>query len=444
MFCIQSSQLYKLALTSELGSFKMFWFVCGVAISLMGWYSRVDALVSALWLLPVIWLLVPNRLSAACLFLGYFSSTLVEVPTVTQRFMGWPYWQCLALYVAYVCLSASVWFVLWSKHLRTRIMLLAVILVATAIPPLGLAVAASPLLSSGALFPSFGMKGLALTYLSFVFGAMSYVEIKSRIRAKDKAAAQLTHFKYSIGLLTLSMLALAANLQVHLKVNKDAFSIKVVNTHFDRYPHDKTAHYARQSELASKALDQLGGQNEIVVLPESIGGSWSKNNQWIWQSIGKQYRLHEKTLIVGFDVANPAGGFDNSALVFGQGGLEDGMPRIVSARLNLPVGGWRPWDQSTSQNLHLLHDGLLNVDKRWISIMFCWEEWTLWPWLVSAWQAQEITTVISLSNHWFAQDLKLPNMQEKSSNAWARLMGWALHRATNYPEKMIDQVNFFN
>ncbi|MDI9333740.1 MAG: hypothetical protein QM533_05130 [Cytophagales bacterium] len=397
----------------------------GGAIAALAWCAEETLALAILWLIPLLWLCSKERAQATALLIGYYAVTLIDVATVTERFKGWSAWQCWVLYALYVGVCALLWVVCWHRCFKVRSALLGLVLLLTNLPPFGVFLPANPLVSAGAWWPATGTVGLLLAYLSWLLCAWTF----------QQPYAMTKKWMPVLTISTVIGFSLAWNYVVWSKQdhsNDRHLNIVAIDTHLSQYPTGKLEHYSRHDQLLNVAAKYLDSDADVVVLPEAIGGLWQANIAWLWQDMGKRYAERSKTLIVGFSQSD-ADGYSNSALIFGKD------PQKTRARANIPIGGWQPWNKSQHQPIHLTESGLIKLTTNQsahmtIPVFFCWEEWTLWPWLASAWQ-QKGTPVqaISLVNHWFAQDLMLGSMQAKSAKAYARLFGWGLHRAVNKP-----------
>jgi len=79
-----------------------------------------------------------------------------------------------------------------------------------------------------------------------------------------------------------------------------------------------------------------------------------------------------------------------------------------------------------------MDDGIIKTQGVDLAVFFCFEELTLWPWMVSAWNAQgDQVQAIVLANQWFATDLNSNYAQALSSRAMARIWGWGWVRSVN-------------
>jgi hypothetical protein len=405
-------------------------FVLGGAIAALAWFTQEALALAILWLIPLLWLCSKERVQATALLIGYYAVTLIDVATVTEKFKGWSAWQCWVLYALYISVCAFFWIVCWHRSFKVRSELLGLVLLLTNLPPFGVFLPANPLVSAGAWWPAAGTIGLLLAYLSWLMCAWALQQPSDRTKKWMPVLTVSTVIGFS----------LAWNYAVWNNQDQPSdrhLNIVAIDTHLSRYPAGKLEHYSRHDQLLNIAAKYLDSAADIVVLPEAIGGLWQPNTAWLWQDMGKRYAERSKTLIVGF-AQSDVNGYSNSALIFGKH-LDSNEWQTTRARVNIPIGGWQPWNPSQHQPMHLTESGLIelgtNQSRRMtIPVFFCWEEWTLWPWLVSASNQDGTSTqAISLVNHWFTKDLMLGSMQAKSAEAYARLFGWKLHRAINEP-----------
>lgn len=172
----------------------------------------------------------------------------------------------------------------------------------------------------------------------------------------------------------------------------------------------------------------------VLLLPESIAGPWSAAEDYWWANVFKQIMESGTTLIMGAIALDPLGRGHNAAQLISARGI-----RWVRARQPIPLADWTPWN---AQGLH--SDWFLTKDKTWtlnfgqtrvgdlrVLFSFCFEDLLVLPELVSALGAGPPQALISLSNHWWANGLREPEVQALHALLWARLWGIPLLRADN-------------
>lgn len=401
------------------------WTGVGVAIAAIAWLPlEVDAQLSALWFLPIAWLLAPNKQSAFALIFAYYLFTGREGGEIIHRFGEMHIFQAYGVIAICSASVALLWALAWQSKPQWRIGGLIGILVATSLPPLGGFIYGSPLLTAGWLFPGAGFVGIALLVMSWV-SVFAFIESK-------KHQEQIAKYIATTGLLLCAGASLMLNSRYDTPTIK---SVHAVNTQFARFPKPLDAQYERHEQLIKTAKDALKQPYPIVLMPEEVGGLWQPRFAWMWEEVGQAYAEQNKTLVVGFDT-KPDGKFANTAKILGVAAKS--KPVDIVARVSAPIGAWRPWDDKLHAPARWAipaHTELLNQPYIFI---FCWEELVPWPWLSSAVSLSQAAdkhapTVLVMANNWFGKDLAINDAQKRSSQAWARLLGWGGVRAVNAP-----------
>jgi apolipoprotein N-acyltransferase len=396
---------YKLAQTIAV------WLLLGCLISAAAWLPlHFSAQLGVLWFLVLAWLLAPRRSAAFALMFAYYVVIGRDVPTAIQRFTDIALPLAWAITVLYSVAVAALWAFAWQRQPSRRILGLLAILWITTVPPLGGFVTGSPLLTAGWAYPSMGLTGVVLL-------VMSWVSIYLHFSKPSMKTASATVF-------VVLMLGSAYS-NLNLKTT-EASHVYPIHTKLPVFPVQLAAQYERQLELTQSALDALKQPQAIVVMPEEIAGTWQPRYAWLWEEVNKAYLSEAKTLIVGFDTQPDQ--YANTAKIFGK--KPSAQPDIY-ARVPAPVGGWKPWSEVHAP-ARWTNTATVELQNHRLALFFCWEELVPWPWMATALAtAGQPTEAVIMVNHWFAKDLDIGDSQARSSEAWARLLGWSYTRVIN-------------
>jgi hypothetical protein len=375
------------------------------------------------WLLPFLWLMCSSRSQAVAVVASYYFVAWFDMPIAAHRITGWPQSLGLSALTLYVCAVALIWAVAWTGPLVPRCIRFIVLLAVTNMPPLAAFSAPSQLLSAGWLFPNLGLYGLILCIVSWPCIALIFLTNNKKIKTASIVVAVL-----------LVATSITANVAWEDSQNAGNLVVKNLDTQLPRYPTSKSEHFNRQLELVNLASGALGSADSpnLVVLPESVGGVWQANIEWLWRSMTTEGTSPNKGLLVGFDIVeSDDGAQSNGAILF-----EANSVSTVHARIPMPVGGWHPWKSAGHMPMRWFDSGLIKSNKGTTSlaVVFCYEELLLWPWVVTAWNAgHEKIQVVVLANQWFASHLNSNSAQINASTAQARLWGWPITRSVNFP-----------
>jgi hypothetical protein len=375
------------------------------------------------WLLPFLWLMCTSRSQAVAVVATYYFVAWFDMPIAAHRITGWSQFLGFSLLTLYVSMLALIWAVAWTRPLVPRCIRFIALLVLTNLPPLAAFSAPSQLLSAGWIFPNLGFYGLIFCIISWPCIALIFLTDNKQIRTGSIVVTAL--------LVTISI---TANVAWERNQNAGNLEIQNLDTKLPRYPTGKSEHFNRQLELvnlASRALDASHATN-LVVLPESVGGVWQANIEWLWRAMTTEATSHNKGLLVGFDiVGSNDDAQSNGAILF-----EANSVSTVHARIPMPVGGWHPWKSAGHMPMRWFDSGLIKTNKgtKSLAVVFCYEELLIWPWVVTAWNVgNEKIQVVVLANQWFASHLNSNSAQKNASTAQARLWGWPITRSVNFP-----------
>jgi apolipoprotein N-acyltransferase len=410
----------------------------GALLACAAWIPGADGHIALVWLLPIFWALCSSRLSAASCVGCYFFVVSRDIPLAIAQFTGVHLGYAMVPVIGHTLAMAGLWGAAWTRKLIPRVFRLGLVLLLTNIPPIAAIGFASPLLSSGWLYPGMGWMGLVLTFLTWSFAFVWIAAIRSWwvYRAQCMRRRSIGHWvarwpiavAFALPFLSGMLLVAASILNAAPAPPAPPKSWHGVQTHFGRYPSALVDQYARHNALITIVRPALNGAANVVVLPEEVGGVWQARIAWLWQGLTQS--LPHKKLIVGFDVLDSAALFSNRALM-----LQDGrVVASVAARIPVPIGSWRPWAPMHAP-MRWFENGLLYVDQTSVAVIFCYEELLLWPWFISALHMQSAQSnppvALVMVNHWFASNTSINDAQMRSSESWARLFGLSVLRVVN-------------
>ncbi len=394
----------------------------GAAIAYCAWHlDQTPSQMLLTWLIPFVWLTCTSRSQVVALIGAYHFVAWIDLPIAAQRITDWSQSLGFGVLTVYICVLTLIWSVTWTRSLAPRCISLIALLTVTNLPPLAAFNAPSPLLSAGWLFPNLRFYGLIFCIVSWPFTALIFLADNKKIRVASAFATAL-----------LFVTSVVANIAWEQNQNTGDLAVKNIDTQLPRYPTSKSEHFNRQLELVNLASRALGAADSpnLVVLPESVGGVWQTNIEWLWKSMTTASTSPDNGLIVGFDIVDTDHEQSNSAILF-----EANSVRTVHARIPMPVGGWHPWRSAGHMPMRWFDSGLIKVGSTSLAVIFCYEELLMWPWIVTAWSAgDEKIQVVVLANQWFASNLNSNSAQKNASTAQARLWGWPITRSVNFPQ----------
>ena len=274
-------------------------------------------------------------------------------------------------------------------------------LVSTAVPPLGVIGWLSPLTAAGALFPATG-------WLGIIYLMMMTVALPSALHGNTAARWLLA---------SLIGLALGANCAARLAPEPHLPSGWVgVQTRITPSDGNVLASIQNNQAVISAGIEQgLGAR--VVVFPEAIVPNWYDGTRAQLSAavpLGKIWLLGAQTR-------------EHDAVVLARPGSARPMPPVAAAGLLLG-GDWQPWNP---RSLHpAWWQRVLKIDGRRAWAAICVEQVQPWTWLEAL--AQRPDVILDQSNAWWAaRAMTAPEIQDASTNAWARLMDLPVVSAVN-------------
>ncbi|MET0086490.1 MAG: nitrilase-related carbon-nitrogen hydrolase [Sedimenticola sp.] len=367
--------------------------VSGAAISAwLAWQGEVSLLGAAL-IMPGLWALAGNRWSAWSVALVYYLVAGRGIPGGAVLFFGqgedfgW-----LLLLCASLALSLP-YALLWRCSPQAWRIILVMLLVS--IPPVGIVGWANPLTSAGVIFPGTGWYGL--------LGTLVLILLIVRLPVAGPVV-------FIISLLVPQSIPvepagwMAMDTQYLLPSRKRDF----------------VADAKRQLDLVGR-LQSVDGH--VVVLPETIAGRWSDASMFLWEGYAEEAANRGQTVIIGAELSGESG-YRNVALEL----TPVGGKVLYEQLMPVPVGLWRPWDESSARPAWLRRQSA-KVRGLDAAFLICYEQLLIWPPLVAMSSGPEV--LVGMSNDWWARGTDIPDIQVSVMKAWAALFGTSLVYAVN-------------
>ena len=180
---------------------------------------------------------------------------------------------------------------------------------------------------------------------------------------------------------------------------------------------DHLQDYQRQSELISMVKKAAC---DVVVLPETAAGRWTKPNQTLWNKA--LAGVKEKIVITGAEILNKTG-YENVLLQLGNTGKI-----LYLQRMPAPFTMWRFWDK-TGCKAYWFENPVVDLNQHKIAPLICYEVFLVYPVLQSMLYKPDI--VVAVGNMWWAKKTNIPALFKCYAQAWARLFDKSLVSAVN-------------
>jgi len=367
-----------------------------------------DFLIILATAMPLLWGMAGNRLTAGAIALVYYLAASHGLPfgvgvffaESAPRWFGWALWAGVGL------LNAALWAAFWHPAERRRALGAVAVVVLSAVPPVGLVGWTNPLTAGGLLFPGMGFVGLA-----FMGGLVAALAVR-----RWPAVVML------VGA------AMVANVSVSIWPKDHAPEMaawSAQDTRFQRLQSGALGHLNARVQFVADLAKQLQ-RGQVVVLPETLLPADKPAVSFAWlmlADVGEQLKAKGATILVGTELAKPGRATENVLVALGD---DDAKPLVQ--RVPVPIGMWRPWDKETFA-ADPLASGVGLVRGRKVAFSICYEQLLVFPVLIS--MARSPDVLVGAANDWWARDTNIPTIQGQALDAWGRLFGVPVVRATN-------------
>jgi len=395
----------------------------------ISWSQLTPEVCAALTFVPLLlWMLSRDRLQAGLVMALYLAGAGTQAPIAVQTYTGIGLLPSVLGWLAYCGLFGLIWAAAWRPSMVGRACGSFVALLVTTLPPLGVFFYGSVLTFAGVFFPSTGLWGL----LAGVIAVFCLTHCLEQLRAPQ----YLKNRWPRLTLCALLLMSVGLNLHEHHSPPPPSLRVKTSQTVLGPYPAatDQPARYARHFELLQEAKKFLASDKDFLLLPEGVAGLDEPRFRWLWQDLGRQAALKQKSIVVGASSSlqsEQLNVLSNIAFFWGE---HEGQ---VKAQVPVPVGSWRPWDAREHYPMTVIgRQPQLSVrnasgQMEILGFVFCWEELVAWSWIRH--HLDQTSLVFILSNTWFDPSGQINAAQLKSSWAWARLTALPWYRSVNLP-----------
>jgi hypothetical protein len=382
--------------------------------------------------LPALWIRQRSGRWGFHCALVYYLAALRALPVVSRNFFGAGagLLDGVVLWLAASALLALPWRFIWSEFTKPAMWRVSIGLLASIVPPLGLIGWASPTVAAGLLFPATGYAGFALTLL--MPGCLAAFPRRT--------------------LACASVLALSCN-AVHSRSPEPPAGWEGIDTRYGGIAHervDSVREYRIAEDLKARALASTA---RVIVFPESVVPRWTAAADLFWSDTIAALRDVGKVVLIGaitrtdtakvdFDSSiaaslaalhqSPVIGRQSQATVvlsYRNGVVVRGASTAeFTQRVPVPIGMWRPFT-STGVPLRLFSPAVIRIADQTAAVLICYEQLIPWPALTAF--AERPTMVIAIANQFWVAGTAIPDIQQNTVRAWARLFHLPVLFASN-------------
>lgn len=364
-----------------------------ILVTLSGLVGYVAWLGDLHWLpmalaLPVIWSLSTSRFPAWLIGFAYHGAASFGLVLGTAQYYGTSSLLGYGIWIG-ACLVQSIpYALLWSEKKKARAWRYLLVLSLLAIPPLGIVGWASPLTSSGVLFPGWGWIGLGITTV------LAYLVCRWPIVVAFPLLVSLYYSDHSISYPT------------------NPPNCQGTDTHFwfNSGDRDFMADYYRQLEMVQLANTS---DSEVLVFAESLGGLWTDQTEDLWRS---KLKKDAPLVLTGAEISLASGKSENVLMMVDRSGSEV----VYRQRMPVPVSMWKPFSND-GYVAHWFDDSVIRIEGKKVAPLICYEQFLVWPVLHSMIGSPDL--IVAVGNGWWAKGTRILDQQRVIVRAWARLFG---------------------
>lgn len=397
--------------------------VLGGAVAVLAWGVGRTPAVSLL--LPVLWILMPSRVSAFCLAATYHMVVVRFIPELAgtwfdSSLVGYSLWVGLGV------ISGVAWAICWPRSgspawvVGSSIVVMLVLLV----PPVAMALPGHPLVGVGFLAPGTGWFGVGGFFVA-VAGACWFFRCKMQSIVGER--------KWLIwsAVLALGIMLWAAGGVPDPEKGKIAGRVGALTSMWGRFPdRDSVEVMLRIGKIGLATANLAGGDDGIdtVVFPEAVLGIYDPSlYPAMEQEVLRKTKLSGQTVVVGADLESGPNTYRGVAIVF----RPDGSSSYIAARMTVPVAQWAPWSNKVHFPSDWLGKSTLDVGGGIRArFMFCFEEYLPLLHLLSE-AREDHVLVIAMSNLWASDDPLTSYVQGAHTEGMARLFNRKWVRSVN-------------
>lgn len=150
----------------------------------------------------------------------------------------------------------------------------------------------------------------------------------------------------------------------------------------------------------------------VLVLPEGVAGVWQPVMEQRWAPLSSRLRDEQRALLVGATLERTDGKWHAAAVLLGA------ARGVYRQRVPLPFAMWRPWGTDHFP-ANFAAPGTLDVGRRKIGVLVCWEIGSAWAALSS--MAQGADVLVGLANTAWLRHTSAAQAQRQALASWGAL-----------------------
>ena len=303
--------------------------------ALAGWFS-IESIISTSWLAPndaqrmlfgfallsmtLAFRPKHRRRDVALLFFGWYLGAGSAIPSLWTGFFAGSVAPGVMAWLGWALIMAAPF--LLAPRGRPWIGILCGLSLG-AVPQLGILGMASPLLAAGALFPGWGLAGVAL--IAALLAIASWSSTARTSGNKAVTAALIAALLWGALQAATYRLPAAPDLAW------------AMTTYLGDYPEALQQRFARQDDLKAQVRRAIDEGARLIVLPEGANAQWNDGQAFYWSDIAELARKKKATVLLGVYETDPLTQHDGRDTL-----LDLVTDQHYTAQMPMPIGMWRP------------------------------------------------------------------------------------------------------
>lgn len=376
----------------------------GLIIGWIAWGDNPAFMPLALLILPA-WYCAGNRLVAWLTIFFYFAAASRGLPMATMAYFQTNLAKASVDWLLGISFVSIPFLLLFFKNKKLRLIGLYLALFLIAVPPFGLTCWTHPLAGTGMWLPGTGWFGLIAVFLIIPLFCRWPL-----LAALPVLSALL--IPYNNPALPRGWQALDTNFSGTVGEANSFAPLTLKDFQGDFVKQAKTIDTINATFTDAKKIN-------LVLLPESSGGTWLAGNEQLWKS-----RLSwPGTTLVGATVQT--GQYKDSVILAVS---NVGTKPIYRQRQPVPVSMWWP-GRVNSYLAHWFNNPVVALQGHRVAFFICYEQFLAWPVLQSLWYKPDL--LCATSSVWWATGTNIPAIQHNIMLSWSQLFSLPLLTATN-------------
>lgn len=176
-----------------------------------------------------------------------------------------------------------------------------------------------------------------------------------------------------------------------------------------------------------QAFAQTVPPHSVRVLPETVLGSFDGVSRFSLAETQAALAARGSRLLVGAELPQPNGQFQNGVLVLG---AKDGEAAAAVQNIPVPISMWNPWLANGAVADVFGRGNLVEVNGVRAGVIVCYEQVLAYSllWLLSG----HPDVIVAVSNVWWARTTSIPVIQQQMVDSFGRLFGVGVVLARNF------------